>query len=177
MNFFVNYLCWKRKDNSAKVNVPCLQTLFFWLGHWTSPSSEAVTRLHARNAKEHSGCSLAASKADAEQWRGCSQILLRHWGGSWLPVPPCRRYWLGVRGRWEAGSVPVPHVSRRSWELVSALQMGHFRRAALMGTNCSPQPSSSREQTFRGIWFPVGTYTSFSSGTVGGSDKKNDDAE
>lgn len=55
-----------------------------------------------------------------------------------------------------------------TWELVSALQMGHFRRAALMGTNCSPQPGSSRERTFRGIWFPVGTYTSFGSGTAGG---------
>lgn len=59
-----------------------------------------------------------------------------------------------------------------SQEFVSALQKEYFLRAALTGTGCSPQPGSSGKRTFRSI----GTYTSFSSGTVGRSDK-NDDAE
>lgn len=78
--------------------------------------------------------------------------------------------------------MPVPHSSQCSWDLVPAFQMGCFLRAALMGTNCSSPPSSSGEWTFRGIWFPAGTYTSSGTELVrgtdqGGSDKKNDDSE
>lgn len=103
-----------------------------------------------------------------EQSRGCSQILLWHWGARGCLCPHAGGTGVMPGGRWGAGSVPVPHPSWCSWELVSALQMGCFPRAALMGTNWSPQPGSSRQWTSSGVYFPVGTCTSFSSGTVGG---------
>lgn len=40
--------------------------------------------------------------------------------------------------------MPVPQQSQCLWVLMSALQTGCFHRAALMGTNCSPQPSNPR---------------------------------
>lgn len=142
---------------------------FFWLEHWMSPSSEAVSNLHAWNAKEHLECSLAAGKADTEQSGGCSQIVLWHWGVCGCLSPHAGSTGV-VSGRGE-GLVQCLFPTY-SWESVSALQKEYFLRAALMGTGCSPQPDSSGKRTFRS----TGTYTRLSSGTVGRSDK-NDDAE
>lgn len=108
--------------------------------------------------------------------RGCSQILF--WcRGVYGCLPPVQELlvWcqVEVKGWFSACSSPATVFKK----LVPALQTGHFLRAALTGINCSPQPGDSWEWTFGGISLRVGTYSSFGSGTVQVSDRKNDDTE
>ena len=51
--------------------------------------------------------------------------------------------------------MPVPHLPRCSWELVSALQAGPVLRAALMGANCCPPALQLRRTGIQRRLVPV----------------------
>lgn len=137
-NFLVTFLCWKRKGNSAKINVQYLQTLFSW--------TLGISIFRRCNPPPCTEC-WADFRALVKQTQSNHKSVFKYSSGAGM-VHGClflmEEVQVWCQGRWGAGSVPAPQQSQCLWVLMSALQTGCFPRAALMGTDCSPQPSSSR---------------------------------